>query len=158
MGLCAVHWPHLNMRYFDSFVSIVWLLYRWFPSLVVWCAYFFKISITCSLLDRDSFNRVHQLTVRFPLTYPNEAPTCHADLPEKFTFTWIPGERTLLSLVDQFKERLSMFSDFWNEVADLDQNLCILEPENPSYAAVSRRVALGKWETQHLKVFHYFFK
>ena len=97
------------------------------------------------LKTRDSENREHVVTVHIPAEYPDVVPKCSADVPEPFHFKGlkIAKGRLLECIYDEFCQIISSYEIFWNVMDKIDQNCWILEPEHPTRADASRRIALG---------------
>ncbi|CAB4010538.1 E3 ubiquitin- ligase FANCL isoform X1 [Paramuricea clavata] len=94
---------------------------------------------------RDARDREHIVTVHVSAEYPDILPKCSADVPEPFHFkgSKITEGRLLECIYNEFCEIISSHELFWNVMDEIDQNCWILEPEHPTRADASRRVALG---------------
>jgi len=94
-----------------------------------------------SVSDRN--NRKHSLKIKFPQEYPDIAPTISADLPcqTEFHFSKTKG---LMGVLLQYEKYLNMFQALWDELDQVDQEMWVLEPEQPLRSDVTRRIALGK--------------
>lgn len=52
---------------------------------------------------RDTASREHFLKVSFSNDYPQSAPECVADIPEEFTFRWVPTS-CISDVLSRFRE------------------------------------------------------
>ncbi|CAL8462800.1 g2333 [Coccomyxa elongata] len=92
----------------------------------------------------DTAGRLHLVKVQLPAAYPEVAPLVTAQLPEQVKLpAWQPGACTLQSIIKNHEDAIASLQDLWACLEDLDREAWVLEPENPTFADVSRRVALG---------------
>ncbi|XP_067384604.1 E3 ubiquitin-protein ligase FANCL [Channa argus] len=96
---------------------------------------------TLRLKAEDSSGREHTLTIKLKSKHPGEAPECLADLPVPLAITWTP-QSTLQQLHNQFLLVLESLTEFWNVLDEIDSQTWILEPEKPSRADTTRRIAI----------------
>lgn len=94
------------------------------------------------LLCTDDKGREHTLRVKLHPQHPVEKPQCLTDLPVQFNFHW-SNKSTLKDLYNQFEHCVKTFQVFWDCMESVDKNTWVLEPENPSYSAVYRRIAIS---------------
>ncbi|XP_056291106.1 E3 ubiquitin-protein ligase FANCL isoform X1 [Pseudoliparis swirei] len=97
---------------------------------------------TLRLKAEDSSGREHVLTVTLKSRHPAEAPGCSADLPVPLAITWTP-QTTLDQLHGQFLLVLESLAEFWGVLDEIDGKTWVLEPERPSRADTTRRIAIG---------------
>ncbi|XP_028398537.1 E3 ubiquitin-protein ligase FANCL-like [Dendronephthya gigantea] len=97
------------------------------------------------LRTSDTKGREHILTVHIPSKYPQVVPKCTADVPATFHFkgSSTAEDNMLESIYNEFSKVVLSYDVFWNVMDEIDQNCWILEPENPTRADASRRIALG---------------
>ncbi|EDO38136.1 predicted protein [Nematostella vectensis] len=95
------------------------------------------------LMARDSKLREHQITIQLSSQHPTSAPSCVTELPGKFSFNWQPNEAPLQALFQQFKQVLNSYEDFWDMMDEVDRKTWVLEPDRPTRACTTRRIALG---------------
>ncbi|KAK9907449.1 hypothetical protein WJX75_003949 [Coccomyxa subellipsoidea] len=92
----------------------------------------------------DAAGRDHILKVQLPAAYPEAAPLVTAQLPEQVKLPpWQPGSSGLQDLVRHHELAIASLQDLWACLEDLDREAWVLEPEKPTRADVSRRIALG---------------
>ncbi|XP_038072051.1 E3 ubiquitin-protein ligase FANCL-like [Patiria miniata] len=85
----------------------------------------------------------HYITVHLDPQHPVVAPTCTTDLPgETLELHWT-HQSTLADIYTQFEESLGKYREFWDTVAEIDEQTWVLEPERPMPSDRSRRIALG---------------
>ncbi|XP_022093066.1 E3 ubiquitin-protein ligase FANCL-like isoform X2 [Acanthaster planci] len=85
----------------------------------------------------------HYITVHLDAQHPIVAPTCSTDLPgETFELLWT-HQSTLADIYRQFEGSLAKYREFWDTVAEIDNQTWVLEPERPKPSDTSRRIALG---------------
>lgn len=107
------------------------------------------------LKRRDSKEREHIVTVHIPEEYPDVLPKCSVDVPDHvfhFKALNISEGRLLERLYHEFCELVNSFEMFWDVVDEIDENCWVLEPEHPTKADASRRVALGNNTSLHIKI------
>lgn len=98
---------------------------------------------------RDKADREHVLSIHIPERFPLVAPVCNAQLPTPFQPSW-SSSITLCDIVKQFEDELDGYQEFWDVVSELDIKTWILEPENPSYSCVYRRIVIGNNVSIHV--------
>ncbi|GBG25975.1 E3 ubiquitin-protein ligase FANCL [Hondaea fermentalgiana] len=119
-----------------------------------------KVSSDMRALDvlvHDAAGREHTLHVQLPATYPQTAASLKAAVPEALNVDDlagpVPGTAPLGSvrrvsglrgLVLQFQDRLESFQGVWAELDDLDAHAWVLDPVDPDYSILYRRIALAK--------------
>ncbi|CAM9595387.1 unnamed protein product, partial [Hapterophycus canaliculatus] len=101
---------------------------------------------------RHALGREHVFTVSLPSDYPQRAPICSVDLPTHLDLRWSPGESSLATVLEQFREALGPFLQLWDVLDDLDQHTWVLEPEKPSRSTTHRRVAVARHCSVMLKI------
>jgi E3 ubiquitin-protein ligase FANCL len=98
----------------------------------------------------DNKNRQHILSLKFPTDY-SSTPEYSADLPvslESFkslssnASVGASNSPTLGECVAKFRDILTLFEPFWNEMDDLDSNSWVIEPEQHSFSITTRRIVL----------------
>ncbi|CAH1792405.1 unnamed protein product [Owenia fusiformis] len=94
------------------------------------------------LTAKDNAMREHTFKIELTNQYPVEAPRCTFDLPISFTPHWNQNA-CLKDIYNQFILQLEHFSEFWDDLDEVDKNTWILEPERPTRSAVYRRIACG---------------
>jgi len=99
--------------------------------------------LTIKLRAHDSSERRHTFDIKLAFNYPNEVPEISATLPLPFNPLWTLNS-DLSTIHSQFKLHLRQFERLWDEVEELKQNVWILEPESPNFAATSFQIALSK--------------
>lgn len=97
-----------------------------------------QLELNCT----DSSGTSHTIKIQLNSQYPVAPPVCSTNLPDKFELHWTP-KCTLHEILTQFEASLQKYDPFWREMAEIDSNTWILEPEKPGPADVSRRIALG---------------
>ncbi|XP_015922331.1 E3 ubiquitin-protein ligase FANCL [Parasteatoda tepidariorum] len=95
-----------------------------------------------NLITIDDMNREHILKVWIPEKFPNEILRYECDMPQEFTYKWLPGD-TLSNLFAAFQEKVNMFIEFWNNMDEIDNQTWVIEPENPNRKECKRRIALA---------------
>jgi len=121
------------------------------------------------LLVKDEAGREHTLHVNFPSNYPQQPPSLSASVPEAFqqdatrdtsmrdsrnnltrsNNVHLPGLR---GLVAQFQDKLRSFQGAWAELDDLDANTWVLDPVEPNYSIMYRRIALAKHCSMQVRI------
>lgn len=99
----------------------------------------------------DEAGREHIVEVTLPAGYPKVRPIASADLPRTVEFEWQEGAN-IKFLLQQYKEVIQRYQDFWAVMEDLDKKFWIMEPEHPSRANIFRRIALGGHRSLSLTV------
>ncbi|NWH28633.1 FANCL ligase, partial [Grus americana] len=74
--------------------------------------------------------------------YPTEPPDCLVDFPVQFAISWMP-QNSLIDIYNQFLAALESLKEFWDAMDEIDGKTWVLEPENPTRSATSRRIAIG---------------
>ncbi|MCO5575570.1 hypothetical protein L7F22_029372 [Adiantum nelumboides] len=90
----------------------------------------------------DGAGREHIIEVSMAIGYPTIPPDATADLPCAVELCWNEGA-TIRTLLDQYKDAILRYQDFWTVMEDLDKSFRIIEPEHPSRSNTFRRLALG---------------
>lgn len=90
----------------------------------------------------DVKERKHVMRIKLHLQHPKQAPTVTVDLPTKFDVVWT-STSSLLDVYNQFIHNVDLYQDLWNNLNELDNKTWILEPDNPTYAATNRRIAIS---------------
>lgn len=91
----------------------------------------------------DEGKRCHILKLYLAAKHPAEAPRCVVDLPAAFTPVWGHNKNTLAAVYAQFTQTTHEYQELWDVLDELDKNTWVLEPENPTRASTSRRIAIG---------------
>ncbi|CAM9824218.1 unnamed protein product [Ectocarpus sp. 12 AP-2014] len=104
------------------------------------------------LRERDAAGREHVFAVSLPSNYPHSPPICSVDLPTHLNLRWSPGQSSLATVLEQFREALTPFHELWNVLDDLDEHTWVLEPEKPSRSTTHRRVAVARHCSVMLKI------
>ncbi|MCO5560407.1 hypothetical protein L7F22_014022 [Adiantum nelumboides] len=89
----------------------------------------------------DGAGREHIIEVSMAIGYPTIPPDATADLPCAVELCWNEGA-TIRTLLDQYKDAILRYQDFWTVMEDLDKMFRIIEPEHPSRSNTFRRLAL----------------
>ncbi|KAI5079651.1 hypothetical protein GOP47_0005130, partial [Adiantum capillus-veneris] len=90
----------------------------------------------------DGAGREHPIEVTLAIDYPTTPPNATADLPCAIELGWYDGA-TIGTLLDQYKDAILQYQDFWTVMEDLEREFRIIESEHPSRSNTFRRVALG---------------
>lgn len=90
----------------------------------------------------DAKQRQHIMKIKLHPQNSRHAPTIAVDLPAEFDVVWTPSS-TLLDVFNQFVHNVDLYQELWNNLDELDQKTWILEPDNPTFAATNRRIALS---------------
>ncbi|XP_061197369.1 E3 ubiquitin-protein ligase FANCL-like [Saccostrea echinata] len=90
----------------------------------------------------DEKQRPHLMKIKLHSQHPRQAPAVIVDLPAKFDVVWTSSS-TLLDLFNQFIHNVELYQDLWNNLGELDQKTWVLEPDNPTFAATNRRIAIS---------------
>ncbi|XP_063427895.1 E3 ubiquitin-protein ligase FANCL-like [Mytilus trossulus] len=93
-------------------------------------------------LHTDHKGREHILGMKLHPQHPVEPPQCITDLPVPFDPHWT-NKSTLEDLYNQFTHSVNSYQLFWDCMEDIDKNTWVLEPDNPSFSAVYRRIAIS---------------
>ncbi|XP_078714874.1 E3 ubiquitin-protein ligase FANCL isoform X4 [Lampetra fluviatilis] len=99
----------------------------------------------------DTSGRPHTITLNLKPQYPVEAPECLVDIPVTFDLHWTP-QSSLATLRSHFLAAVEALKDFWDTMDEIDRNTWVLEPEKPSRASTTRRIAIGNSASLHLEV------
>ncbi|NXF04237.1 FANCL ligase, partial [Smithornis capensis] len=97
---------------------------------------------TVKLKAEDSCGRQHLITLKFNAKYPTEPPDCLVDFPIQFAVSWMP-QNSLIDIYNQFLAALESLKEFWDTLDEIDGKTWVLEPENPTRSATTRRIAIG---------------
>nr|XP_010939324.1 E3 ubiquitin-protein ligase FANCL isoform X2 [Elaeis guineensis] len=97
-------------------------------------------SLSFRILDKNG--RAHILEIALPRNYPESAPSIAADVPYICDIEWSKSSK-LKNIVQQFREHLQKLQEFWSIMEDIDRNLWILDPKQPSLATSYRQICLG---------------
>ncbi|KAJ8309595.1 hypothetical protein KUTeg_014469 [Tegillarca granosa] len=54
-------------------------------------------------------------------------------------------QNTLSDLFKQFEQVIGCYQEFWDVMSDIDKTTWVLEPDNPTYSAIHRRIAIGMY-------------
>jgi E3 ubiquitin-protein ligase FANCL len=111
-----------------------------------------RAAVVLTLVDPDSPQMTHRLSITLPPTYPRHPPECSVSLPAAVEVRWEPETSSLASVLAQYEAALPRFRDLWAVLADWDKHTHVLEPSNPSAASVMRRVALGRSRSLSVEV------
>jgi hypothetical protein len=92
----------------------------------------------------DSANRSHIVDITIPSDFPVTAPLVQASLPEKIEDhqQWKPGQSSLMSIYRIAETIIRQNQMIIDVLADFDSNTWVLEPVQPSFAVLTRRVAI----------------
>lgn len=90
----------------------------------------------------DLKQRQHVMQIKLHSQHPRQAPTIIVDLPVKFDIVWTASS-TLLDVFNQFVHNVDLYQDLWNNLNELDRKTWILEPDNPTFSATNRRIAIS---------------
>ncbi|XP_076191286.1 E3 ubiquitin-protein ligase FANCL isoform X3 [Aptenodytes patagonicus] len=96
---------------------------------------------TIKLKAEDSCGRQHLITLKLNAKYPTEPPDCLVDFPVQFAISWMP-QNSLTDIYDQFLAALESLKEFWDAMDEIDGKTWVLEPENPTRSATTRRIAI----------------
>ncbi|XP_048060908.1 E3 ubiquitin-protein ligase FANCL isoform X2 [Megalobrama amblycephala] len=96
---------------------------------------------TLKMKAEDSAGRQHAITIKLKSKYPAEAPEFSADLPVPLIITWT-SQSTLASVHSQFLINVEALSEFWSVLDEIDEQTWVLEPEKPTKADSTRRIAI----------------
>ncbi|XP_032804362.1 E3 ubiquitin-protein ligase FANCL isoform X1 [Petromyzon marinus] len=99
----------------------------------------------------DTSGRPHTITLNLKPQYPVEAPECLVDIPVTFDLHWTP-QSSLATMQSHFLTAVEALKDFWDTMDEIDRNTWVLEPEKPSRASTTRRIAIGNSASLHLEV------
>uniref|UniRef100_A0A8D2P942 FA complementation group L n=1 Tax=Zosterops lateralis melanops TaxID=1220523 RepID=A0A8D2P942_ZOSLA len=97
---------------------------------------------TVKLKAEDSCGRQHLITLKLNAKYPTEPPGCLVDFPVPFAVSWMP-QNSLIDIYNQFLAALELLKEFWDALDEIDGKTWVLEPENPTRSATTRRIAIG---------------
>ncbi|KAI1240350.1 hypothetical protein IHE44_0008767 [Lamprotornis superbus] len=97
---------------------------------------------TVKLKAEDSCGRQHLITLKLNAKYPTEPPDCLVDFPVPFAVSWMP-QNSLIDIYNQFLAALESLKEFWDALDEIDGKTWVLEPENPTRSATTRRIAIG---------------
>ncbi|XP_030052062.1 E3 ubiquitin-protein ligase FANCL isoform X1 [Microcaecilia unicolor] len=106
---------------------------------------------TIQLKVNDSAGREHQITLQLKTNYPLEPPDCVVDFPVPFAITWTP-QSSLINIQKQFMAALDSMKEFWDVMDEIDKETWVLEPENPTRNATTRRIAIGNNVSVNIEV------
>eukprot|EP00752_Nemacystus_decipiens_P010918 g9703.t1 len=104
------------------------------------------------LREKDAHGREHVFAVSLPSDYPHSPPICSVDLPTTLDLRWSPGQSSLSTVLEQFRQALVPFLRLWNVLDDLDHHTWVLEPEKPSRSTTHRRIAVARHCSVMLKI------
>eukprot|EP00903_Cladosiphon_okamuranus_P010480 g9915.t2 len=104
------------------------------------------------LREQDAAGREHVVAVSLPSDYPHTPPICSVDLPTNLDLRWSPGQSSLSTVLEQFRQALVPFLRLWKVLDDLDQQTWVLEPEKPSRSTTHRRIAVARHCSVMLKI------
>lgn len=90
----------------------------------------------------DLKRRQHVMQIKLHSQHPRQAPMITVDLPAKFDVVWTASS-TLLDVFNQFVHNVDLYQDLWNNLNEVDRKTWILEPDNPTFAATNRRIAVS---------------
>ncbi|XP_062591771.1 E3 ubiquitin-protein ligase FANCL-like [Saccostrea cucullata] len=90
----------------------------------------------------DEKQRQHIMKIKLHSQHPRQPPAVIVDLPAKFDVVWTSSS-TLLDLFNQFIHNVEYYQNLWNNLDELDQKTWVLEPDNPTFAATNRRIAIS---------------
>ncbi|XP_053829407.1 E3 ubiquitin-protein ligase FANCL isoform X3 [Vidua macroura] len=97
---------------------------------------------TVKLKAEDSCGRQHLISLKLNSKYPTEPPDCLVDFPVPFAVSWMP-QNSLIDIYNQFLAALESLKEFWDALDEIDGKTWVLEPENPTRSAITRRIAIG---------------
>ncbi|KAF1513370.1 E3 ubiquitin-protein ligase FANCL, partial [Eudyptes sclateri] len=106
---------------------------------------------TIKLKAEDSCGRQHLITLKLNAKYPTEPPDCLVDFPVQFAISWMP-QNSLTDIYDQFLAALESLKEFWDAMDEIDGKTWVLEPENPTRSATTRRIAIGSNVSVNIEV------
>ncbi|XP_072907144.1 E3 ubiquitin-protein ligase FANCL isoform X1 [Hemitrygon akajei] len=96
---------------------------------------------TIKLKAEDSAGREHMITIKLKSKYPADPPDCATDFPVPFVLSWT-HQSLLKNLHSQFLAALDSLQEFWDVMDEIDEKTWVLEPENPTRRATTRRIAI----------------
>ncbi|XP_064915458.1 E3 ubiquitin-protein ligase FANCL isoform X5 [Columba livia] len=96
---------------------------------------------TVKLKAEDSCGRQHLIILKLNSKYPTEPPDCLVDFPVQFAVSWMP-QNSLIDIYNQFLVALESLKEFWDAMDEIDGKTWVLEPENPTRSATTRRIAI----------------
>ncbi|XP_072121373.1 E3 ubiquitin-protein ligase FANCL isoform X1 [Mobula birostris] len=97
---------------------------------------------TIKLKAEDSAGREHMITIKLKSKYPADPPDCATDFPVPFVPSWT-HQSSLKNLHSQFLAALDSLQEFWDVMDEIDEKTWVLEPENPTRTATTRRIAIS---------------
>ncbi|XP_786685.1 E3 ubiquitin-protein ligase FANCL [Strongylocentrotus purpuratus] len=99
-----------------------------------------QFKLTCNY----SSDKTHNVTVQVhsEVQHPSNPPVSATALQDDFQLHWTP-KLCLHDVITQFEGFLLKYRSFWEEMAEIDNDTWVLEPEKPGPMDVSRRIALG---------------
>ncbi|XP_063247487.1 E3 ubiquitin-protein ligase FANCL isoform X2 [Prinia subflava] len=106
---------------------------------------------TVKLKAEDSCGRQHHITLKLNAKYPTEPPGCLVDFPVPFAVSWMP-QNSLIDIYNQFLAALESLKEFWDALDEIDGKTWVLEPENPTRSATTRRIAIGNNVSVNIEV------
>nr|XP_054485177.1 E3 ubiquitin-protein ligase FANCL isoform X2 [Agelaius phoeniceus] len=111
---------------------------------------------TVKLKAEDSCGRQHLITLKLNAKYPTEPPDCLVDFPVPFAVSWMPQvtapANSLMDIYNQFLAALESLKEFWDALDEIDGKTWVLEPENPTRSATTRRIAIGNNVSVNIEV------
>ncbi|MCL7026219.1 hypothetical protein MKW94_005079 [Papaver nudicaule] len=96
--------------------------------------------MTFRILDKKG--QSHIFEIYLPQSYPKCAPSVSADMPYVCKLKWSMTSR-LKDIVLQLHEHLEKLQDFLSTMDDIDKNLWVVGPIQPSRATSFRQINLG---------------
>ncbi|XP_054758109.2 E3 ubiquitin-protein ligase FANCL-like [Lytechinus pictus] len=97
-----------------------------------------QFELTCNY----SSDKTHNIAVQVHSEHPSNTPVCTNIEKDYFKLHWTP-KLHLDDVLTKFEGFLLKYGSFWEEMAEIDNNTWVLEPEKPGPMDVSRRIALG---------------
>ncbi|KAK8794654.1 hypothetical protein WA158_001635 [Blastocystis sp. Blastoise] len=86
----------------------------------------------------DDLGKCHDLEILLTPSFPNESPRLLTDLPKKFDFNW-KSSCHLLDIYKAFEKDISLYTTFWREMEDIDNNTIVVDPSQPTCRDTYRR-------------------
>lgn len=95
--------------------------------------------VTFQIVDKSS--HTHSMIVNVGKNYPHQALESQASLPESALET-IRKNEDLEEVFNSFEEQVSSLQHLWNILDLVDEQCCVLDPENPTRKDLGRRILI----------------
>lgn len=114
--------------------------------------YIMSVDVETGLIEiesRDFSFRVHKATLKISYNYQKEPiKVVSHDLPIQENGMMrscddLKNVTSVAGFCKKFNHYINVFQDFWNEIAAVDANCWVLDPENPSYKDITRRIKIS---------------